>query len=105
MLIHPGEIKVLKIPHFNLGFVDPLRYVLDKLQLYPLTQNNMLSLARALSLNPGELDDLVETTGGDEEKQLQKITKIWTSKAENNELPRFIDFISSTREGKLVHLT
>ncbi|XP_028405064.1 uncharacterized protein LOC114527571 [Dendronephthya gigantea] len=82
---------------------DPTRYVQEKLKLDSLIYNNILSLGRALSLSQEELDGLVETTGGDEEKQLQKITETWTTKAENNELPRFKDFIaSSNREAILV---
>ena len=47
----------------------------------------MLPLARALSLSQAEVNDLVETTGGDEEEQLRRITDMWKTKAENNELP------------------
>jgi hypothetical protein len=63
----------------------------------------MLPLAGALGLDQGEVNDLVERTEGDEEKQLKKITEIWNGKAENNELPQLGEFVASVpRQGRLV---
>ena len=61
----------------------------------------MLPIARALGLSQEEVKDLVESTGGDEDKQLKQITETWGRKAENNELPRLRDFVASvSQQGK-----
>jgi hypothetical protein len=61
----------------------------------------MLPIARALSLDQEKVNDLVENTRGDEEEQLKSITKAWTEKAENNELPQLRDFLASvSQQGK-----
>ena len=63
----------------------------------------MLPLARALSLSHAEVNDLVEATGGDEEEQLRRITDMWKTKAENNELPQLRKFAASVPpEGRLI---
>ena len=63
----------------------------------------MLPVARALSLSQGEVNDLVEKTEGDEEKQLRRITELWETKAENNELPQLCEFVASVpRQGESI---
>ena len=77
---------------------EPTRYVRNVLQLGILQHANMLPIARALNLNQEEVKDLVESTGGDEDKQLKQITETWGKKAENNELPRLRDFVASVSQ-------
>ena len=72
-----------------------MEYVQTFLNLTNLNNVNMLPVARALDLSQEEINEVVENTGGNEDKQLEEITNIWHAKAENNELPSLDEFLAS----------